>query len=522
MGFGATSRTLAEGLAGLAVFCTLGGLAIADAGPGIHLLEQPAELRAGDHAQIVAQIDEAAFCMLVLQAGTGKPLDSTSTHVAGRTQLTWRWRVPARTGPGNWQGAVECWRNQPTDVKPDDTSSIPGSLHGRKGLAARLVDASGLATTVTPRPPDNRTFIQKADDVSSALAVLGVIFVGVTLLLSQRQTRSVRTEALIDRYADRTQLNAWTRAMGFLSAADASVAVEQVRRWETAETNNAWMLVSRVPPRTGSLVRPTGGRHWRSLAPPHGPDDTLVTRTEILTAANFYEEIAALSNLGKLDDDLVLRSFGLTMPQLFEASWWWICYQRQGKQAALRVPIVREHEDDTYAEWERMVRRMFRQARHLGRQAKLNTNEGLTDKVRALCLPPEGETDSTQWDAYKALSLVVGGLLDDEKRGLDRLEAVLPEAPSRDVDPTRTFLIPPWREHVRDAGAILRVILWIGARLEDKPLLILARPLGRVVAEWDPRVKLHRRYHSLAVRLEHQIALDDGDTGKTAELVASA
>ena len=280
--------------------------------------------------------------------------------------------------------------------------------------------------------------------------------------------------------------------MGLLQASDEAGAVEQIRRLESAASTDA-------------PVEPYG------LEPtPEGVDTAssrAVSRTETLYAANFYEGLAASYNTGNLDRRLVRSSFQAVMPQTLEAAWWWIHYQREGRRAAARVPIVRTGEIDTYSEWERMARVVSR-SRH-AMDAQLPNKPGLNDAVRALCLPRQSGTAASdaEWQAAKDLSVAVGKLL-STPGGADRLAddleaAHLPAHPGPAI-PERTLLIPRCREDLPEPGMIAHRVYKLGALVElSGPSWM--RATGGRVADRDPRVASHKRLHALAIGLDRAI-----------------
>jgi hypothetical protein len=498
-----TMHTVSPGWAVIGVLTILAAApACASAGDAhIILVQRPAELRPAAVAEVQAVVEGVARCRLQLRAGA-TTTSSSLVAATGDARLSWRWRVPRGTRRGTFRGTVACWAAPlPAHVartSPDVSRSFFGSLHGSRGGRMRLVGASGLAGVVASQPPDRRPTSQRAAEwatvVGIVLGLIGAFGALRSLRASRLQAQSERTERMIESYGKREFLETWTRVMGLLRAADEAEAVEQIRRSESTFSTNA-----EIEP-YGLAPVPAG------LAPEDVPKRT-VTRTEALNAANFYEGLAALYNTEKLDRRLVMSSFQPIMPQTLEAAWWWIHYQREGRRAAARVPLVRSGETDTYCEWERMVRRIARGSHDL--DARTLNDEGLDDAVRALCLPRASGTKATdaQWRRSKELSLAVGALVGTQP-GRDLLHAELAKAPLPDpaepVVPERTLLVPRCRDHLPEPGPIARRMCALGARVElGGPWWMRGR--GGRLADRDPRVADHKRLHALAVLLDRVI-----------------
>jgi hypothetical protein len=494
------SSTLPATAAALVSLVAVAPYAAADTDTTVRLMERPSELRGGDGARVVVLADDVDVCRLELRIEGGETRESARARTDGKARITWRWGVPVKTASGTLEGSVLCWGEPLPDGSTPASSgvsrSFEGRLHGTRSRTPRAVDARGIAATVR-RVADGEG-VQVTDVAAvlgAAAAVFGLPAVALGLVLTRRQAQSEETRRIIDRYGDDEVQGRWLRTQALLEASDSKVAVEQVRRWEAAASNSD-------PIEAYGVAGKPGGK----------PVNT--SRKEVFGALNFFEEVAALWNLGKLDTRQVFRTFGPIMPQALEASWWWIQYQRDGERAAARVPVVREGETGLWSEWERMVRTTARpKVRRL--EEEVFNREGLDDSVRALCLPERGSGDADEWTAYGELSLKVAQLLASPTGEKDLRKALADAPPSEATtrrDPLRTVLVPAWREHLREPRRLWRGVYSVGARLDRRstPLLSI---LGRWIADRDARVRRHKELHELTVLLDRKIK-EMGDLNK--------
>jgi hypothetical protein len=122
---------------------------------------------------------------------------------------------------------------------------------------------------------------------------------------------------------------------------------------------------------------------------------------------NLFEEMGAAYELGQMDKQALLRSFSFPTIQVFVKSWWWICWEREGRLARQEERGVTE---ETYVEYQRMVLALKRENSSLAKDTELRPNE----KVRALCLPKGSRgkvDDDAAWPTSRRLSLALSDFI---------------------------------------------------------------------------------------------------------------
>ena len=497
----------------------------AEGNPRIVVLEHPTSLRGGDSAAVVARVDEVAECRLRIEADRGSVTTSSLAEPAGRAELTWRWRVPERTGRSAWTGVVECWPTRdPIASGTSVVARFEGSLAGGRGPAV-LVAGETFAVAVEPLESDDRPAKEQGADLAQILtAVLGIpglILILLSLRAARHQMRSERTSRVLDRYNSNDFLVTWATAMEYLQASGESVCVKSIRRWEALKAAEPELLTSDDPvpeqEHDDVLLRVLSSGIARLLGDGEAQRQAL-SRSEVQSTANFYEEIGALFNTKEIDQKLVGRAFGQTLVQAYEANWWWIHYSRDGRSVPVRPQHVRPHEIEDYGEWERMVRAIVRRRPEIPRRT-IN-REGGDDRVRAICLPPFAPPDKPQapadaWEACEALSQAIGDVV--RAAGIDHLaqglERHVPGGTSLgEAVPPRTMLVPRWREHVVAPRLAVRQAARLGATVDrwlgvqrpaiQKPLAWLRR-CGGHLARCDRRAAHHERHQAVARVLDH-------------------
>jgi hypothetical protein len=496
----------------------------ADGTPVVVVLEHPTRLQGGDAAEVVARVDHVAACRLRLDVDRGGALTSSLAEPAGRADVTWRWHVPSRTGRSAWHGAVECWQTRdPIASGASVAAPFSGSLAGDRRPAV-LVGDEAIAVAVTPREGDQRPGKEQGADwaqiLTAVLGIPGLVLILLSLRAARRQMRSERTSRVLDRYNTNDFLVIWATVMEFLKADDERACVANVRRWEARKAADRTLLGGDEPPPDvpdDVLLRVLSSGISRLVGDDEGERQAL-SKSEVQSTANFYEEIGALFNAEEIDQKLVGRAFGQTVVQAFEASWWWIHYSRDGRSVPVRPQHVRAHENEDYAEWERMVRSVVRRRPEIPRQP-LN-KKGRDDTVRAICLPPfappdEPQAPADQWAACQALSEAIGDVL--RAGGIEHLKNALAthvadDARLDETVPARTMLVPTWREHVVAPRLPARQVARLGATLDgrhgDRGPAGHLRPewlrrCGRRMARIDRRVAYHERHQAVARALHH-------------------
>lgn len=487
-------------------------------GPSIVLVEQPSDLRPGQAVRVVARVAHVGACRLALAIVGGATAQSSVEAFDGASQIVWSWRVPKRPGAGLWHGTIECWRGgalvgtRPPDVR----HALAGTLQGRQTARPALVDGDGVSVAGVRRV-SGRSLIQRIGDYAVAAGLFGILFIALGLRAQKRLMRAERITRLTERYNGREFLSDWSRIMLFLTAADEPTCLEVIRVWEATATSNDDLVDPAARPRT---------------------EDRRLTRNDIVAVMNFHEECATLFNLREIDDRLVLRSFGLTMAQAFEVSWWWIHYRRRGKRFSPHALLARGRETEEFAEWERMVRTMVRRRASFVRTTKsgqpLLNLPGRDDCVRALCLPDDTKAPRADWDAHGRLSEAVGDLLRrtdvggvSERPDYHRLEMLaqkLRAAVGRagalgDACPARTLLIPHWRRCAATPRRPVRALTKLAALVDRRAPFAWLRSLAARIAEADQRVRYHRSYQDLAILIDLHRATHPPE--ETQELVES-
>ncbi len=512
----------------LAVAAGIAPIAGAADPPRLSVGAPPDVLRPGDTALVVAEVEGVAVCRLDLTPSGASAVRSSLVTASGANAISWTWRVPATTGSGTWSGDVGCWKDRKAEGVAPYKEALGGSVNGVAGRALDLVEDDAVA--VSSKFADPRSGVEKGADwaqiVTAALGIPGLAFIGLTLVMTRRQMRAERTAQVLERYNTREFLDAWSAVQRFLYAPHEKACVERIRRAESASSSRASLLDE-----DRALNQPTEAMVATArVVRPAADTVTGASQAGLMSAANFYEETGALFNRREIDDTLVIRSFGQATAQALEAVWWWIGYQRDGRSVPVAPRLARRHETETYAEWERMVRKVLRKRPEL-RSRRMN-RPGRNDVVRAICIPYERGRDASEgeWERCGDLSDAVGTVL-RQPDGLERLSAALTQRLGDDAGPPnpsewpkRTMLLPWWRDEIRAPRWPIAVTSRLGARLhgadhgnedlEDHNLRLLQSAgsglCGCAAPARRSRESTHASHFTSAIRRRHCSSIAGG------------
>lgn len=265
--------------------------------------------------------------------------------------------------------------------------------------------------------------------IVTALGLAGVVY---QVRAAREQARGERTAQLFERWRTIEFIEILSRiGPGYLRVNSVDACFARIRAWELAPHGRSKLVVE---------------ENWR------WPRAKL---SEVLHVVNFCEEIGVLYNTKSVAPDQLQRQLGRTLVEEFDHSWWWIHWMRSNRLTPLVAGEPRGHEDESFAEWQRMVEAIERSASRSVAQHR---------DVWILCLPGSKGTD---WPRHRKLSRD----LTEAAQDLGRLEAAVPErAEARIVDSKRlnprVICIPPWQAPRDRQLRVQRLAGDLGALLE--------------------------------------------------------
>lgn len=409
--------------------------------PRLDVLSRPTDLGPGANGHVVVRTENLRVCTLTLQRRGGPRSASTPITVPPEAQLVWDWTVPASVRAGRWSGLIECSTSNTTGAARAGTvERLEGRVAGARRGTTRFVRRGLITATVTPA--ETRSLLERGADLSAIVAgLLGfptLVLILLSLRATRRGTRSERTAGTTDRYIADEFTTPWDKVKPFLDADDEEQCLERIRCYEQAASNKDPII---------------------------GADSA--TRNDIDSVLYLHELIGALFNRGDIDHPLVYRTFASATVDALQRSWWMLHYLREGLCVPVRPHYVRDHEDEFYAEWERMARVILRKRPDVRRRL----GAAGTGRVRALCLP-EYKDPHGDWDHCKALSKAIGDLLRTDP-GTQRLRTAvsteLAGVPRPPQPATRTILVPEFETHIAAPARAVRYVTRAGARLDGRP-----------------------------------------------------
>lgn len=413
---------ITAGVVGIAVAAAI---ALTRGAPTLELERSPAVLRPADGAVVVAATEGVRLCLLTVFNGT-RPEASSRVELAGKSKITWRWRVPTPTASRRGTVSVSCRESEHSDANPQRESRrlvVAGVARG----ADRGLVAGAIAATVARRSATSRTeFLQWGGLI---VAIAGLAFVGRQLALAGAQIKAGNEQAAADRTAmlferfrsvDFTLM--WSRVGAhFLRINTMEEFLQRVNVFEEVP-----YAASRLP---------------TAPIPEDEPEHKAATYAEVHHVINFHEEIGVLFNKEIIDREQVIRHFGGELVAHFVEAWWLIHWTRENRlmrpKYAAEPPS--ELQCETYVEWERMVQTIVGERRDL----LPVPSEERRGQVWIVCLPPR--LPSPEWERWCAVSRKLSCALAD----LPALAHALSKDGARPphVRTDRVLCVAAWQEH---------------------------------------------------------------------------